>query len=237
LASILSLADGMVVKSVEIFDRNWKKYEVWFEKHKATYSSELKALKKVIPEGLGLEIGVGSGRFAQPLGAKIGIDPSINMLKLAKERGIQVIQGVGENLPFKDNTFDFVLIVVTLCFVENPVNVLSEARRVLKKDGRLLVGEINKDSQLGRLYEAKKEKSAFYKMATFYSGDEIIGMFDEVGIRYLESYQTLLQPLAFPEIEEEPVKGYNGGGFVVIVGNKKIFSIDAPGNPKTCTSI
>src|SRR3990172_12930956 len=107
----------MVVKSVEIFDRNWKKYEVWFEKHKATYFSELKALKKVIPEGLGLEIGVGSGRFAQPLGAKIGIDPSRNMLKFAKERGIQVIQGVGENLPFKDNTFDFVLIqVVALKF-------------------------------------------------------------------------------------------------------------------------
>ena len=227
----------MTKNSAEVFDRNWEDYEDWFERHKSIYSSELKALKKVIPEGLGLEIGVGSGRFAQPLGAKIGIDPSRNMLKLAKERGIQVIQGVGENLPFKDNIFDFVLIVVTLCFVENPVNVLSEARRVLKRGGRLIVGEINKDSQLGRFYEAKKEKSEFYKIATFYSGNEIIGMFDKVGIRYLESYQTLLQPLAFPEMQEEPVKGYDGGGFVVIVGNKKIFSIDAPGNPKLGTSI
>ena len=211
----------MTRNSAEVFDKNWEDYEDWFERHKSIYSSELKALKKVIPDGLGLEIGVGSGRFAQPLGAKIGIDPSRNMLKLAKERGIQVIQGGGENLSFKDNTFDFVLIVVTLCFVENPVNVLSEARRVLKKDGRLLVGEINKDSQLGRLYEAKKEKSAFYKMATFYSGDEIIGMFDEVGIRYLESYQTLLQPLAFPEMQEEPVTGFDKGGFIAIVGVKE----------------
>ena len=206
-----------------MFDKNLEDYEDWFERHKRFYFSELKALKKVIPEGLGLEIGVGSGRFAQPLGAKIGIDPSVDMLKLAKERGIQVIQGVGENLPFKDNTFDFVLIVVTLCFVENPVSVMKEAGRVLKSIGRLIVGEINRDSMLGKLYEAKKEKSAFYKIATFYSGNEIIGMFDEVGIRYLESYQTLLQPLAFPEMQEEPVKGYDGGGFVVIVGNKKIF--------------
>ena len=227
----------MTKNSVEVFDRNWEDYEDWFERHKSIYFSELKALKKVIPEGLGLEIGVGSGRFAQPLGAKIGIDPSRNMLKLAKERSIDVIQGVGENLPFKDNTFDFVFIVVTLCFVKNPVDILSEALRVIKRSGRLIVGEINKDSQLGRLYETKKEKSAFYKIATFYSSDEIIGMFDEVGIRYLESYQTLLQPLAFPEMEEEPVKGYDGGGFVVIVGNKKIFSIDAPGNPKLGTSI
>ena len=62
-------------------------------------------------------------------------------------------------------------------------------------------------------------------------------MFDEVGIRYLESFQTLLQPLAFPEMQEEPVKGYDSGGFIVIVGNKKIFSIDSPGNPKPGTSI
>lgn len=136
----------------------------------------------------------------------MGIDPSKNMLKAAKERGIQVIQGVGEELPFKDCTFNFVLIVVTLCFVKNPEYMLVEAGRVLKSGGRLIVGDINKDIQLGRLYEAKKEKSAFYKIATFYSGNEIIGMFDEVGIRYLESYQTLLQPLAFPEIEEAPEK-------------------------------
>jgi len=209
----------MIKNSAEVFDKNWENYEDWFERHKSIYSSELKALKKVIPEGLGLEIGVGSGRFAQPIGAKIGIDLSINMIKLARGRGIQVIQGAGENLPFKDNTFDFVLIVVTLCFVKNPVNVLREARRVLKRGSRLIVGDINKDSQLGRLYEAKTEKSAFYKIATFYSGDEIIGMFDEVGIRYLESYQTLLQPLA-PEMQEEPVTGFDKGGFVAVVGVK-----------------
>ncbi len=131
-------------------------------------------LKKAKPKGFGLEIGVGSGRFAQPLGAKIGIDPSKNMLKLAKERGIQVIQGAGENLPFKDNTFDFVLIVATLCFVESPIDALNETSRVLKRGSRLIVGEISKDSRLGRFYEAKREKSEFYKIATFYSCNEII---------------------------------------------------------------
>ena len=210
----------MVVRSVEIFDRNWKKYEVWFEKHKATYFSELKALKKVIPEGLGLEIGVGSGRFAQPLGAKIGIDPSKNMLKLAIKRSIEVILGTGENLPFKDLTFDFVLVIVTVCFVENPVSVMKEAGRVLKRGGRLIVGEINKYSWLGQFYEDKRNKSEFYELATFYSSNEIIEMLDRVGIRYLESYQTLMSPSIPPEMLEEPEKGLDKGGFVVIAGVK-----------------
>ncbi|NJD75721.1 MAG: class I SAM-dependent methyltransferase [Candidatus Methanoperedens sp.] len=207
----------MAINSVNLFDKNWERYDDWFEKNKNTYSSELKALKKVIPEGFGLEVGVGSGRFAQPLGAKIGIDPSRNMLKLAKKRGIKVILGEGENLPFKDFTFDFVLIVVTLCFVDNPENILNEASRVLKMEGRLIVGEINRESQLGQLYEAKREKSEFYKLAAFYSGNEIIEMFNKAGIRYVESYQTLTESL---EMEEEPKKGADRGGFVVIAGVK-----------------
>jgi len=210
----------MVLRGAEIFDKNWERYDNWFEKHRNIYLSELKALKKSLPKGTGLEIGIGSGRFASPQGIKIGIDSSINMLMLAKKRGIEAIQGLGENLPFKDSTFDFVLIVVTLCFVEDPEYVLSEASRVLKNGGRLIIGEINKDSQLGRLYDAKRKKSEFYKLATFYSSNEIIEMLDGVGIRYSESYQTLLQLPKAPEIKEEPEKGFDKGGFVVIVGVK-----------------
>src|SRR3990170_5852553 len=51
-----------------------------------------------------------------------------------------VILGTGENLPFNDLTFDFVFVIVTLCFVENPVSAMKEAGRVLKRGGRLIVG-------------------------------------------------------------------------------------------------
>jgi ubiquinone/menaquinone biosynthesis C-methylase UbiE len=210
----------MAVNSANLFDKNWERYDDWFEKHKNSYSSELKALKKVISEGFGLEVGVGSGRFANPLDVKIGIDPSKNMLKLAKKRGIQAIQGVGEYSPFRNNIFDFVLIVVTLCFVEKPTLVLNEASRVLKKGGRLVVGEINKDSWLGKIYVAKRKKSEFYKAAIFYSSIEIIELFSNVGIKYIGSYQTLLQSPYVQEIEGEPEKGLDKGGFVVIVGVK-----------------
>jgi len=208
----------MSINSANLFDKNWERYDDWFEKNINAYFSELKVLKKVIPEGFGLEVGVGSGRFAQPLGAKIGIDPSRNMLTLAKKRCIQVILGTGENLPFNDLTFDFVFVIVTLCFVENPVSVMKEAGRVLKRGGRLIVGEINKDSWLGKFYEDKRDKSEFYKLAVFYSVNEIIEMFNKVGIRYAESHQTLMESI---DIEEEPKRGADKGGFVVLSGIKE----------------
>lgn len=209
-----------MIKTAEAFDKNWKKYEDWFEEHRETYCAELEALGRALPAGFSLEIGVGSGRFAFHLGVKTGIDPSKNVLRLAKKRGVEVIQGVGESLPFKDCAFDYILIVVTLCFVENPEKVLVEAVRVLKSGGRLIVGEINRESLLGRLYEAKRQKSEFYSAATFYSSNEIIEMLDKVGIRYLESYQTLLHSPTLPEMREKPKKGFDEGGFVVIVGGK-----------------
>jgi len=111
-------------------------------------------------------------------------------------------------------------VIVTLCFVENPVSAMKEAGRVLKRGGRLIVGEINKDSWLGQFYEDKRNKSEFYELATFYSSNEIIEMLDRVGIRYLESYHTLMSQSTAHEMLEEPEKGLDKGGFVVIAGVK-----------------
>ena len=76
---------------MNIFNHNYKKYDLWYERNKFAYLSELEAVKKVLPKrGEGLEIGVGTGRFAAPLGITAGVDPSKNMIKIAKKRGIDV---------------------------------------------------------------------------------------------------------------------------------------------------
>jgi hypothetical protein len=50
------------------FDRHHRRYERWFERHPAAYASELLAVRTLVPlRGLGLEIGVGSGRFRRPV--------------------------------------------------------------------------------------------------------------------------------------------------------------------------
>jgi len=77
------------VPRVAPFEAHSQRYEAWFETHEAAYLSELLALRPFVPwEGRGIEIGVGSGRFAAPLGVPMGVDPSPAMLVHAAARGI-----------------------------------------------------------------------------------------------------------------------------------------------------
>jgi SAM-dependent methyltransferase len=82
------------------FDAHPNRYDDWFERHKAAYQSELHALWVALSEeGEGLEVGVGTGRFAAPLCIEHGVDPSPEMRKRARKRGIDVKDGVAEDLP------------------------------------------------------------------------------------------------------------------------------------------
>jgi ubiquinone/menaquinone biosynthesis C-methylase UbiE len=209
-------------KTAHIFDENWRAYEAWFDKHPAIYQSEIKAIKKVIPSsGRGLEIGVGTARFASILPAKYGLDPSWNMLKTAREKEVQVIQGVGESLPFKDESFHFVLIVVTICFVSDPRKVLKETARILKREGVLILGIIDKDSQWGRHYESRAAQSKFYRTAHFFSSHEILNLLNDIPGALCQAYQTLFHPPPQLLEIEEPQTGYGQGGFVVFKWMKK----------------
>jgi ubiquinone/menaquinone biosynthesis C-methylase UbiE len=106
---------------IEPFEKNILKYEDWFKENKYAYQSEVNAIKDILPNfDNGIEIGVGSGKFALPLGIKLGIEPSFEMRKIAESRGIRVIDGVAENLPLEDESFELVLMVTTLCFLDDP---------------------------------------------------------------------------------------------------------------------
>ncbi len=61
---------------IEHFDRTWNDYDQWFNEHQALYETELAALRLAVPTGAGLEIGVGTGRFAAPLRVRYGLDPA-----------------------------------------------------------------------------------------------------------------------------------------------------------------
>lgn len=99
-----------------------------------------------------LDVATGTGlvaRAALQLGLGktdiIGIDPSAGMLgENAKTTGIQLCQGYGEHLPFRDESFDFISMGYALRHVESLAELFAEFRRVLKPQGRVLVLEISR---------------------------------------------------------------------------------------------
>ncbi|MFA5093533.1 MAG: methyltransferase domain-containing protein [Candidatus Omnitrophota bacterium] len=209
----------------DTFDRHYKKYDAWYDRNKYAFLSELKAIKKVLPQNKkGLEIGVGTGRFAASLGIKCGVDPSGNMLKIAKTRGIDVRRASGERLPFERDVFDYVAIIIALCFVKDPIKVLIEAKRVLKPRGKVIIGIIDKDSFLGKFYQHKK--SLFYKRARFFAVQEVVNLLKMSGFGRAQCYQTISK---FPDkmiVVEKPKKGFGKCGFVVISAKKKYVKLN-----------
>ena len=206
---------------MNVFDRYFKKYDAWYDKNKFAYLSEINAVKKVLPRrGIGLEIGVGTGRFAAPLGIKFGIDPSSKAISIARKRGVDVRVGAGEKLNFKDSCFDYVAIIIALCFVRNYYKVLSEARRVLRNRGKVIIGIVDKNSLLGRYY--RRKKSVFYKEASFFTVKDVTNMLKENGFVRFTYYQTLFDfPRNITSVEV-PRKGSGKGSFVVISAIKGV---------------
>lgn len=209
------------LNKIEVFNTNTIEYEEWFENNKYVYLSEIEALKKAIPKkAKGVEIGVGSGRFALPLGIKIGVEPSKQMAEIARKNGIDVVFGVAENLPFEENSFDFALMAVTICFVNDPLKSLKECYRILKTKGKIIIGIVDLDTTLGKLYLEKKENSVFYKYARFFSSRQVIDLLKQAGFNYKQAYQVLFSDYKTINTVEEPKEGFGEGGFSVLVGEK-----------------
>lgn len=199
------------------FIEHTDQYEEWFETFEPAYESEVAALQSIQPESnRGIEVGVGSGRFAEPLGIEYGIDPARDMLDHAIDRGIGSVMGVAEALPFEDDIADQALIVTTICFVDDLLESLRETARVLEPGGSVLLGYIDKESRVGEHYQEIKDENPFYRDATFYSTDSVLDALDSVGFEEREIRQTIFQ-MPDEMVAADPVRdGYGDGSFVAL---------------------
>lgn len=204
----------MNTQNTNPFDLIAKEYDQWFDDNKNMYHSELEAVKYFVPkQGKGLEIGVGSGRFAMELGIKYGIEPSEPMAVLAKQRGIEVEISKAEKLPYDDKSFDYAIMVTVDPFVDDIAKVYHEIFRVVKTGGKLVVGTLHKEGEMAQKYMEMTENEV-YKNANFHSISETIKQLELIGFSGFSTCQTLFEMQ--PSEIETPILGHDKGSFVAI---------------------
>ena len=204
---------------MEVFEKYALEYDQWFKDHAVEYEQELKAIRSLLPkEGRGIEIGAGTGRFTKPLGVSLGIEPSNVMREIAISRGINIVAGTAESIPVDDDLYDYALMVTTVCFLDTTEIAFREVHRILKVDGYIIVGLIDRDSKLGRKYEESENK--FYRDARFHSVNEVKRDLNKSGFTNIEYVQAILPGDEAGNYEPKVKQGYGEGSFVVLRGQR-----------------
>ena len=203
----------------EVFHQRAEEYDSWFD-DSLLFDIEAAAIDALVVAGQSpaLEIGVGPGRFASKFASSIGIDPARSPLHIAHSRGIAVSQAIGEELPFLSNSILRVSLFFTLCFLQNPTEVLRESHRVLKKSGNFILGFVPASGPWGKSLQQKKEAGhPFYEHACFYSIKEIEALLINNGFSITDSVSSLYQIPGRVTQMEMPKTGMDeSSGFVVL---------------------
>ena len=234
---------GMDVK--QKFDGYADQYDEWFIKNDKLLTSELWLFLKVLGDIEGkrlLSVGCGSGLFESYIDCSNveGIEPSIDMGKIAEKRGVNVIKyGTIEDVDLPENTYDIIYFNGSSSYMEDLTPVYEKSLRALTEGGKLILLDVPKESAFGLMYLLGKSLGTYdhpylegtmpelpYPLALASSGvwhstEEKIEVLKDLGIKEFEFYQTLVKnPLYTNEEPEEVSEGYKSGGYVAIIAKK-----------------
>ncbi|HPX93385.1 MAG TPA: methyltransferase domain-containing protein [Bacillota bacterium] len=204
--------------STGLFNERAGEYDAWYENNPLILAAEIEAVRQVTPPFEdALEVGVGTGRFAQALGVKLGLEPSSGMAAYARARGIEVVEGFAEALPFENESFDAVFMITVDCYLEELSPVLNECHRVLSPHGHLILGHVDIDAPLGAVYEEERDQDPFYKNAYFRGTKEMLTELDRAGFELVKIRQTVF---TFENVAQEVREGHGDGVFVAMCAVK-----------------
>ncbi|AAK81349.1 ubiquinone/menaquinone biosynthesis C-methylase UbiE [Clostridium acetobutylicum] len=151
------------------------------------YDEIIKRILRANPKTV-LDVGCGTGNVLKILAkdenlSLYGLDLSEKMIEIAKKNlkgRAELKLGDSENMPWKSNSFDVIVCNASFHHYPNPKKVLIEMKRILKKDGTLIIGDPTAPviyRQILNLY-CKISNKGDYKL---YSKKEIENIMKECG--------------------------------------------------------
>lgn len=193
-------------------------YDDWYKTPKGSYLDQLEkeAVFKLAQPKAGenaLDVGCGTGNYTYWLadfGLNVtGLDPSEEMIETAITKScgsnrVKFISARAESLPFDNNKFDLVLAVATLEFVQDPICAIDEMFRVLKSNGRVVIGFFNKYSLWSLIHRLKGFfTNSIHNQARFYSLGEMmywLRQYGEVEVEAVPLIQKHFQFFSVPSL-------------------------------------
>ena len=151
---------------------HWREFE-----KDTTYRKNVLKIKEWIRNGLTLDIGAGDGLITSVIDA-VGVDNNKLAIDLARERGINVIEGDAYNLPFSSDCFDNILMGDVIEHLKYPEKSLLEVWRILKDKGFLYIVTPPRGDKMDKYH---------YKE---YSSKELIGLIENNGFKKKESIEV-----------------------------------------------
>lgn len=170
------------------------------------------ALRDFIGQGQGdaLDLGCGEGRVSRELkslGYRVtATDAVVELAQAAAEAGSadEYVVADAKALPLKDNRFDLVVSYNLLMDVDDVLAVLTEARRVMRATGRLLISIVHPFADRGR-FAGTAADAPFVREGTYFGRQRFEGMEERNGLRMrfagwsqpLEAYARYLRKAGF----------------------------------------
>ena len=208
-----------------------QEYDAWYDSPRGRWigNVELELLCRHLDTSPGkglLDVGCGTGWFTRRLAAAgldvTGVDVDASALRFARARSdddICYVEGDACRLPFADQSFDQVISVTALCFVDDWHRAIAEIARVTKR--RFVLGLLNRHSLLW-LEKGRSGGKGAYKGAHWHTRRELDEVRKELPVERLHFSSAIFLPSGteFPKAVERVLpNGLPWGAFLVVSGD------------------